>query len=216
MLEMYRIILLLAILFIASIHDVKSREIPDYIWIAGGALGAMLYIFDWSDVNYFVILSVGVGGMIAFLIYRFFPMGDADALAILVTSIVCPVSFGVVMNPVVVFFGGLILEHFAAFFYNLRYNVEDLIRNRGIFVGMHNSWFFKVMAFYSGHFRRSGEKFTFCAESLIDGRRTISLKTPSAESDFETRDGVFVTWAMPAFPFMFIAFVLGLLFVGFV
>ena len=210
MLEIPRLILMLAILGIASYHDVRTREIPDYIWIVGGCLGALLYVFDWNEVDFFALFAIAMGGIIALLIWRFFPMGDADVLAILTTTVVYPVSFDAVMNPVVVFFGGIILEHMAAFFYNLRYNIEDTVRSRRIFECVEISHISRIMAFYSVHLRRENEKFTFCAEYKSNGKKKINLKTPSAESDYEARTGVFVTWAMPALPFMMISFVLGL------
>ena len=202
---------MLAILCIASYHDLRSRQIPDYLWVAGGGIGAILYVFDWSEVDFFVVFAVAVGCVIAFLVWKIFPMGDADALAILAISVAYPVSFGIVMNPVAVFFGGLILEHFAAFFYNLRYNVEDLIRHRQLFGNVECSVLVKIMAFYSTHKKRAHERFTFCAERVKDDKRIISLKTPSPESDYEERTGVFVTWAMPAFPFMLAAFVIAIM-----
>ena len=216
MLEIPRLILMLAILGIASYHDVRTREVPDYIWVIGGILGALLYIFDWNEVDFFVLFTIGTGCIIALLIWKFFPMGDADVLAILTVSVVYPVSFGAVMNPVIVFFGGMILEHMAAFFYNLRYNVEDTVRSRRIFECVEISNMARIMAFYSVHLRRGHEKFTFCAECKSNSKRKISLKTPSAESDYETRTGVFVTWAMPALPFMMASFVFGLIIVAFV
>ena len=215
LIDVIRFVLLLAILGIASYHDVRTREVPDYLWIVGGIIGAVLYVFDWNQVDYFVLFSMGTGCAIACLVWKLFPMGDADALAILVASIVCPVSFGTVMSPVVIFFGGLIFEHLYAFFYNLRYNVADMVGKGGtnrIFGNVHNSWITKVMALYSVHLRRSHERFTFCAERRCNGKRYIDLKTPPADSEYEIRTGVFVTWAMPAFPFMTAAFVLGALF----
>ncbi len=83
MLELLRFVILLAMLGAASYHDVRTREIPDYIWIVGGVAGAALYIFDWSAVDYFVLFSMGTGGAMALLAWRFFPMGEADVLAIL-------------------------------------------------------------------------------------------------------------------------------------
>ena len=209
MLEMLRLALLLAMLGAASYHDVRTREIPDYIWIVGGAAGAALYIFDWSTVDYFVLFSMGTGGAMALLAWRFFPMGEADVLAVLSSCVVCPVSFGV-MNPVVMFLGGLVLEHVAALLYNLRYNLEDLCRG-SLFGCIMAPWYVKAAAFYSMHRRRSHERFTFCAERCADGRRTITLKTPSPDSKYEDRTGVFVTWAMPAFPFMTASLIIGVL-----
>ena len=215
MLDIPRLILLGIVLGIASYHDVRHREIPDYIWIVGGGAGAVLYVFDWHEVDLFVIFTMGVGGAIALLIWKMFPMGEADVLGIITASVVYPVSHDVVMVPVTIFFGGLILEHITAFFYNIRYNLEDVIRGKKIFckVTCSHGIITKIMAFYSVHKRRGHEKFTFCAEEHTTNKngtckRRLSLRTPSPDSDFETRTGVFVSWAMPAFPFMLISFVL--------
>lgn len=207
MLEIPRMVIIIIMFGIASYHDVRTREIPDYIWVLGGGAGALLYLFDWNEVDFFVLFSIGIGCMIALLVWKLFPMGDADVLAILAVSIAYPVSFGAVMNPVVVFIGGLLLEHMAALFYNLRYNIEDLIYGR-LYKGIRCTTITKIMAFYSVHRRRKHERFTFCAECVDDGARRISLRTPLPDSDYETRPDVFVTWAMPAFPFMTITFLL--------
>lgn len=198
---------MIAILGVASYHDVRTREIPDHIWIIGGGLGAILYVFDWDDVDSFVMYSMALGGIIALVMWRLFPMGEADVLGVLVSSVVYPVSFDVIMIPAVIFFGGLILEHLAAFFYNVRYNAADMIRTGELYQGVDNSLFVKILAFYSVHKKRPHERFAFCAEHTQHGRRRINLKTPSANSEYETRTGVFVTWAIPAFPFMLAAFV---------
>jgi len=203
-LEIPRLILLLAMLAVASYHDVRTRSVPDYVWMAGGGAGAMLYLLDWGDVDHFVLLGIATGALISLAVWRLFPMGDADALAILAVSVAYPVSFGTVIVPAVVFFGGLVLEHMAAFAYNIRYNTADLLRGR-LFSGVDCALPVRIAAFYSVHRRRPHERFTFCAESRAGGRRRISLRTPAADSDYETREGVFVTWAMPALPFMLAA-----------
>ncbi len=211
MLEIPRLLLVAIIFGIASYHDVRTREIPDYLWIIGCGAGALLYIFDWDMVDLFVIFSMGTGCVIAALVWRLFPMGDADVLAILTVSVAYPVSFGGVMNPVVVFFGGVMLEHMAALAYNMRYNMADAVRSGGLYGDVGGSRLAKVMAFYSMHRRRDHEKFTFCAERISGGKRMLSLKTPPADSEYESRTGVFVVWAMPALPFMLAALLLGVL-----
>lgn len=210
-LEIPRLCLLVMMLGVASYHDTRTREIPDYVWIAGCCAGAVLYVLDWQEVDSFAVFSIAVGGLAALLAWRVLPVGEADVLAILASCVVCPVSFGM-MNPVIIFLGGLVLEHMAAFFYNVRYNVGDLCRRR-LFAGVVAPWHVRAAAFYSVHRRRPHERFTFCAEKQEQGRmgrvrRRISLSTPDPDSGYETRTGVFVTWAMPAFPFMLAALLL--------
>ena len=208
MLDVLRLALLIAVLGAASYYDVRTREIPDGIWIAGMGAGTALYALDWHETDYFVLFSLAAGAAISLAVWRLFPMGGADALAVLTVSVVYPVSFDTVITPAVAFFGGLVLEHMAALFYNVRYNTEDAVRGR-LFAGMDCPWHVKAAAFYSVHRRRPHEKFTFCAEAAESGRRSISLRTPPADSEYEQRSGVFVTWAMPALPFMLAATVSG-------
>ena len=98
------------------------------MWIGGGGAGAILYLIDWGEVDYFVMFGILSGAAISAAVWKLFPMGDADALGILAVSVVYPVSFGTILVPAAVFFGGIILEHLAAFFLNLRYNIEDLFK----------------------------------------------------------------------------------------
>ena len=208
MLDVLRLALLIAVLGAASYYDVRTREIPDGIWIAGMIAGAALYALDWHETDYFMLFSLAVGAAISLAVWRLFPMGGADALAVLTVTVVYPVSFDTVITPAAAFFGGLVLEHMAALFYNVRYNTEDAVRGR-LFAGVCVPWHVKVAAFYSVHRRRPHERFTFCAEAAEPGRRSISLRTPPADSEYERRSGVFVTWAMPALPFMLAAAVSG-------
>ena len=205
MLEIPRMIIVVLMLAIASYHDVKTREIPDYIWILGTITGGVLYLFDWHETDLFVVFSMGIGGVIAIISWKFLPVGDADTLAIASISVVCPVVHEVIIVPIVVFVGGMILEHMAALCYNVRYNAEDLIKGKKIFADVKCSTVIKIMAVYSVHQRRAHERFTFCAEEIQNKNRVLTLKSPSLKSDYESRVGVFVTWAMPAFPFMLIA-----------
>lgn len=206
MLEVLRLCLLAILLCVASYHDIRTREIPDYLWILGGGIGLALYIFDWHEVDNLVVFSIMSGMLVSVLAWKLFPMGQADILAILSSCAICPISFGV-MVPVVLFVGGLILEHIYAIFYNMRYNLADLY-NKRLYSGIDCPWHVKIMAFYSVHRKRPHERFVFCAEKRSTETHTISFRTPSPDSEYESTTGIFVTWAMPAFPFMLAALVL--------
>lgn len=191
----------LAVLCAASCWDVRRREVPDYLWMMGGAAGAALYALDWENVDAFWILSMLSGALTALLAWRLMPVGGADVLAVLALAVLCPVA-GAVPVPPAVFFGGLVLEHVGALCVNVRSNLADYARGVRPTGGLDGAWRERAMAFLCAHRRRAGERFTFCAESERGGRRAIDLGAPRPDSPFETREGVLVTWAMPAMPFM--------------
>lgn len=200
----------LALLCAASVWDVRRREVPDYLWIFGGGAGALLYVWDWEGVDGFWIFSALSGAATAAFAWRFLPVGGADVLAVLAVSVLCPVA-GPVPAPPLVFFGGLVLEHLGALCVNLRRNLADLARGIRPTAGLDGGGYERAMAFLCAHRRRAGEKFTFCAESAKGGRRAIDLGAPRPDSKFEEREGVLVTWAMPAMPFMLAALTAGVL-----
>ena len=47
--ESFRILLLVSMLGIAAAFDVKSRRIPDGIWVIFGGIGVILYAWDYDD-----------------------------------------------------------------------------------------------------------------------------------------------------------------------
>lgn len=194
----------LAMFCAASCWDVKSREVPDYAWMLGGGAGAAMYALDWEGAGAFWLASMGSGLACALFAWRFLPVGGADVLAVVALSVLCPAA-GPVPLPPAVLFGGIVLEHLGALCLNLRYNLADAARGRWPLSGIGGRWHEKAMALLCAHRRRAGERFTFCAESERGGRRSVDLGAPGPGSDFETREGALVTWAMPAMPFMLAA-----------
>lgn len=197
-------------LAVASYHDVRDRSVPDSVWIAGGAAGAALYALDWHEADGYVLLGMASGAAASLLAWRLLPLGDADALALLAVSVAHPVSFGAVPNPVAALLGCMVLGHVAALALNVRYNAEDLLRGR-LYSGVEAGACTRIMAFCLVHKKRGRERFVFCAESALGGARRIDLRTPDPGSAFETRDGAFVSWAMPAVPFMLASLLLAAL-----
>ena len=199
-----RLALALALLCAASVWDARSREVPDWAWMAGGGLGAALYALDWGDVDAFWVFSMGSGALVSLLAWRLLPVGGADVLAVVSLSVLCP-AWGPVPVPPFVFLGGLLLEHVGAMCLNLRYNLADLARGAPPTRGLGGSLYERAMAFLCAHRRRPGERFTFRAESGEGGKRRIDLSAPRPDAEFERREGILVSWAMPAMPFMLAA-----------
>jgi hypothetical protein len=94
---------------IASYFDIKTRMVPDVIWLIFGGLGAILYFFDWPSMTSYHILSMIVAGSIALLFYVYKITGTADIFAILSMTVILSVYHEFVMVPVIVLIGGFII-----------------------------------------------------------------------------------------------------------
>jgi len=110
--ESIRIILLLVMLGIASYFDIRSRMIPDIIWLVFGGLGAILYVFDWNTVTSYHILTMIVTGAIALLLYLYKWTGTADVFALVSITIILPVYYEFVMVSITLLVGGFLLAGF--------------------------------------------------------------------------------------------------------
>jgi hypothetical protein len=87
---------------IASYFDIKTRMVPDVIWLIFGGLGTILYFFDWSNMTSYHILSMIFAGSIALLFYVYKITGVADIFAILNMAVILPVYYGFVMVPIAI------------------------------------------------------------------------------------------------------------------
>lgn len=89
--------LFLTVLFfgIASVYDLRTREVPDRVWISYGLIGATLTFYrlfvNPSNLT-LTITSVAVGTLISFGMNYFGLFGGADAKAIICLSLTVPVS----------------------------------------------------------------------------------------------------------------------------
>ncbi|MGI9565954.1 MAG: prepilin peptidase [Nitrosopumilus sp.] len=68
--ESVRIILLLSMLGITSYFDVKTRMVPDVIWLIFGGIGTILYVFDYQNMTSYHVIALIMGGFVSFMIWR--------------------------------------------------------------------------------------------------------------------------------------------------
>jgi preflagellin peptidase FlaK len=122
--------------FVASIQDVRTREISDWIWVLGGAvsvpIGIYVSVVSGELLNYVVSSTVGV--VLALAIYFMRLMGGADSKSLILTSLSIPtVDLGtpaltiINITPLSVLVNSLIISLIAYIPYNLMVN----LRNRG-------------------------------------------------------------------------------------
>ena len=88
-----RILFALAMLGIATIIDIRSREISDLIWIVFGVISGVLLLFEPNIVE--AAFGVGFSLIVAplvLILWRFGLFGGADALCLIVLSALAPMA----------------------------------------------------------------------------------------------------------------------------
>ena len=78
----------------ASVLDLRTRRVPNNVWIALGFLAALLFIFDWAGDGRFTWITalVALGGILLMYVlwYVHILAGGADAKALMAISILLP------------------------------------------------------------------------------------------------------------------------------
>jgi len=84
--------IVLPLLLKASYHDVKTREVPDKLWLFM-LLGLPFTMVDviLAGTMLYALASVAISVAFALILFYFFKVGGADAKALIVLSIVYPV-----------------------------------------------------------------------------------------------------------------------------
>jgi preflagellin peptidase FlaK len=95
MLEILKIIFLTPFLLYSCISDIKTRRVPNKLWVVMLALGSVFIFYDiWSyGLNYlfWIIISTGLMFAFVYLLFQLGVFGGADAKSLIVLSIIFPV-----------------------------------------------------------------------------------------------------------------------------
>lgn len=94
MLELARVFTCLVFLLIASLYDIKSREVPDTLWIIFAPIGSVLTFFSillsgkniWAFLIWIVVIAVIFIFSVAFFYLGLFGGADAKALICLAAA----------------------------------------------------------------------------------------------------------------------------------
>src|SRR5574340_153590 len=143
-----RISIGLTMLLIASVLDIKKREINDILWIGFGAVAAVLVVISpdpWSTVK-----SVGISMIIApivLVIWRFGIFGGADAFCLIVLGALAPMASlqGNTITPMTTLTNAAIMS-VVPLFANLARNLIALSQKKDIFNGLNETRLNKTIA----------------------------------------------------------------------
>ena len=92
-------------LTVAAIFDLRTREVPDKVWLVYGPVGLIFTIYRvWSDPTLwlFTAVSISISILAAFGLVFFGLSGGADAKALICLGLTLPLAPGII-NPVLGF-----------------------------------------------------------------------------------------------------------------
>lgn len=222
--ELARICAALGMFGVAAVLDMRDRQVDDRLWMVFGAIAIAFYFFDFSQLDILAVaLSVGLAGAASFLLYRTGLFGGADALALVVFSVILPTYDGrfIAIAPSMIhnlaplmLLSNAVLLSLARLLANVAKNAWYGVKHQtALFAGMESETAArKALAVLLGH-RSDGAGFAFLMESRHGGMRRFDFSLKNAEeTPFESRKGV---WVMPGMPFLvymlagFVAMILG-------
>ncbi len=155
---------------IAGIFDVKSRKIPDVIWMVFGGIGVALYAWDYENVTSYHVIAIITSVFVGIVIWRWNITGLADSFAVFAMAVILPVHYEFVMMPIVVLIAALFLVAIIVTLYNVSLNIFDILRSKKINVFSEfksESKYKKIFAFFAVHRKRKYERFVISTEYSI-------------------------------------------------
>ena len=221
--EALRLSAAVVMLLYASARDVRTREIPDEVWLLGGLLGFILDVYSVLQGVYRplgLVASIGVSSLLAYFVAYLGLFGGADFKALVALSLLLPhpIGFrpllGVVspLYPLTVFSNSVLAGASLALLILLR-NLLRALGGETLFEGLSDPWWRRLLVLLTG-LRKPldsvrGPPFDYPLEVFEDGVRRLILM-PSLESDEEAlrvfeelrAAGLREVWVSSTLPFL--------------
>lgn len=200
-LDQIRIILSLAMLGIATVSDIKKREISDFIWIVFGALGVGAILLG-TDLGQ-ELPKIGIALIVApfvLLMWRIGLFGGADAFALIVLAVLAPgmtLAEGTI-TPFTALTNAILLS-IVPMLVNVTRNTMLLTTKNDIFEGFNETRKKKIIAMFVGY-RAANPKFSFSIERKIGSQKKLNLALQHAENTVFCQKSD--TWVTPGIPYM--------------
>jgi preflagellin peptidase FlaK len=134
---------------LASVFDLRTREVPDWVWLVYGPIGLTLtaiWLFLNSSETLLAVLSIGLTSLLSLALLYFGVFGGADAKAIICLGITLPlvpssyvslVGYVQPFFPVVVVIMGFVCSVSVVFWIGFR-NLWSLTHGQHLFEGLYN------------------------------------------------------------------------------
>ncbi len=227
--EQIRITASLLVLLIATLQDIKDREVDDVIWLVGLSIGGILdafLLFSATPTTQEILQYVRFSIPFLFIIltsWRFKLMGGADILAFITLAILQPSHpLGKCMFPPA--FCTMLYSNFLMLlvpFSFLIWNVRLILKGENIFDGFKESSLRKFIAslFAIAIQAESAKNFKFFSVAQEGGSPEKKFRLVSALSIPETKEElpkteehlVWICPSIPMIPFILAGYVLTIL-----
>ena len=196
-----RIILALSMLVLASVIDLRKREINDILWIGFGGIAVVLLLFS-GDLSH-MIVTLGLSMIIApiaILVWRVGVFGGADALCLIVLAGLAPMAtLGTSQITPFTSLTNAAIISIVPIFVNLARNMSAILRKEDLFRGLEASKMNKTIAFCIGYKARN-PKYSFSIERMDGTVRRLDFSFKHAEkSTFCSSSD---TWVTPGIPYI--------------
>ncbi|SPC34501.1 putative Archaeal preflagellin peptidase FlaK [Candidatus Nitrosocaldus cavascurensis] len=217
-------------LVVASIMDIRKREISDKVWIVSFTVGLTIIIVGLFTDNTFAMmfqqqqyiiryaLSIGITSPLAYIAYRSWLFGGADAKALIVISAILPfyeMKYSIHGIPALTILTNACMLTLVHILHNISRNTIAVIKGKDIFDGFDGETKLrKAIAFMIGFIAKRPRGYLFPIEESKGDKRMFTL-SPKAYSDYvhESARDIWVTPALPFIVYMTIGFLL-MLYVG--
>ena len=196
-----RIIIALCMLAVASILDIRKREINDILWIGFGSVAFVMLFFS-GDI-WLTLKTTGIAliiAPIALAIWRLGIFGGADAFCLIVLAAIAPMMsiYSSTMTPITTLTNAAILS-ILPLFVNLGRNLFAMSRKEEIFKGFDETRLNKMIAVFVGY-RAKNPKYGFSIEKTDGSQKRLDLGFRNAENtQFCTKSE---TWITPGIPYV--------------
>lgn len=203
--ETARVALVLTMMVWAAVLDVRNRTVHDRFWIAFGAIGGLIYIFDLPTVPEAMMIGISLAfavGM-SFAAYRLGLFGGADAFAIIALAVILPIYTAPYMLHQIAPLTALTNAALCSLVQIPINAIRNLLYTRSskkLFVGFEDEPISrKAVAFLLGYRAAGASRFAFSMEKGVGKREfDFSLKNAETEEFCKRAD----TWVTSAVPFL--------------
>ena len=199
--NMMRITIAFCMLVIASVLDIRKREINDLLWIVFGALAFVMWIISGDHWGTAKIIGLSmIIAPIALVIWRLGIFGGADALCLIVLAGLAPMASisGSGITPITTLTNAALVS-VIPLFVNLTRNLFAISRRQNIFEGLDETRLNKIIAVFIGY-RAKNPKFSFSIEQSDGNHKKLNFGFQHAENAQFCSTAE--TWVTPGIPYI--------------